>query len=60
MQCGLNMTDNGKAIPNVDASKVDTYCHDGDNICVNGDFILPQHLTYGENVAAAATFIVAH
>ena len=52
-------TDDGQAIPNVPASKVDTYCHAGDNICVNGDLILPAHLTYAENVAAAATFITS-
>lgn len=51
--------DNGKALPNVAASKVDTYCHAGDNICVNGDLILVPHLTYGENAAAAAAFVVS-
>ncbi|KAM3066047.1 hypothetical protein ACMFMG_010615 [Clarireedia jacksonii] len=51
--------DDGKAIPNVDASKVDVYCNADDNICVNGDLILPAHLIYGENAAAAAAFVVA-
>ena len=54
----LMKTDDGKALPNVAASKVDTYCHDGDNICVNGDLILLPHLTYAENAAAAAAFVV--
>lgn len=44
----------------MDASKVDTICHTGDNICEAGDIILPAHLTYGENAAAAAAFVVAH
>jgi hypothetical protein len=53
------LTDDGQAIPNVPASKVDTYCHDDDNICANGDLVLPAHLTYAENVQAAATFITS-
>lgn len=52
-------TDNGQALPNVASSKVDVYCHAGDNICVNGDLILPAHLTYGINAAAAAAFVVS-
>lgn len=51
--------DDNQAISNVDSSKVDTYCHSGDNICVNGDLILVPHLTYAENVAAAASFAIA-
>lgn len=51
--------DNGKAIPNVASSKILTYCHAGDNICVNGDLILPAHLTYGENVVTAAAFVAS-
>lgn len=50
-------TDDGDAIPNVDTSKVKTICHTGDNICENGDIILPAHLTYGENAAEAAAFV---
>jgi hypothetical protein len=41
---------------NVDSANVLTYCHTDDNICVNGDLILPAHLTYAENVVTAATF----
>jgi len=52
--------DDGQAIPNVAASKVDTYCNSGDNICVNGDLILPAHLTYGLDATAAAAFVAAH
>jgi hypothetical protein len=51
--------DNGTAIANIAASKVDTYCNTGDNICVDGDLILPAHLLYGEDATAAAAFVVA-
>lgn len=51
--------DNGKALPNVAANKVDTYCHAGDDICLNGDLVLVPHLTYAENAAAAAAFVVS-
>ena len=34
--------------------------HDEDDICLNGDLVLPAHLTYAENVAAAAAFITSH
>jgi cutinase len=52
--------DNGTAVANVPASKTDVYCHVGDDICLNGDLVLPAHLTYAENVAAAAAFITSH
>ncbi|KAL1983157.1 hypothetical protein VTN96DRAFT_407 [Rasamsonia emersonii] len=51
--------DDGQAIPNVDSSKVDTYCHEGDDICQDGLLILPAHLTYAEDVSSAAQFAVA-
>lgn len=51
--------DDGTPLPNVASSKVDVYCHTGDNICVNGDLILPAHLTYAINAAAAATFVTS-
>lgn len=41
----------------MDASKVKTYCHTGDLICVNSDLILPVHLTYGEDATSAAAFV---
>jgi hypothetical protein len=50
--------DKGKALPNVDASKVKTVCHGGDTICQNSIIILPAHLTYAVDVAAAAQFAV--
>ncbi|OGM45344.1 cutinase precursor [Aspergillus bombycis] len=49
----------GKAFPNVDASRVHTVCHAGDTICENSVIILPAHLTYAVDVAAAADFAVA-
>ena len=55
----LTSVDDGQALPNVASSKVDTYCHVGDDICLNGDLVLPPHLTYGENAAAAAAFVVS-
>ena len=53
------MIDNGTAVANVPASRTDIICHVDDDICVNGDFVLPQHLTYAENVAAAAAFVMS-
>lgn len=51
--------DKGKALPNVDASRVHTVCHAGDTICENSVIILPAHLTYAVDVASAADFAVA-
>ncbi|OJJ50761.1 hypothetical protein ASPZODRAFT_255140 [Penicilliopsis zonata CBS 506.65] len=51
--------DDGQALSNVASSKVDTFCHVDDDICDDGVLILPAHLTYAENVAAAAAFAVA-
>ncbi|KAL7791485.1 carbohydrate esterase family 5 protein [Trichoderma ceciliae] len=48
---------NGKAVANFDASKVLVVCHDGDNICQGGDFILLPHLTYAEDAVTAAAFV---
>ncbi len=51
--------DDGNPIPNVATSKIDVYCHAGDDICLNGDLILPPHLTYAEDAAAAAAFVTS-
>jgi len=51
--------DDGQALPNVPVSKVDVYCHVGDDICLNGDLVLPAHLTYAINAEAAAAFVVS-
>lgn len=52
------MTDNGTAVANVPASKTEVYCHVGDLVCKNEAIVLPPHITYGLDVAAAAAFIV--
>ncbi|KAJ7701434.1 cutA, cutinase A [Mycena rosella] len=51
--------DNGQAVQGVSSSKVDVICHVGDDICLGGDLVLPAHLTYGVDTAAAAAFIAA-
>lgn len=38
---------NGTAINGIDAAKVMTICHTGDDICSGGDAVTLQHLTYG-------------
>ncbi|KAK0109727.1 hypothetical protein ONS95_002406 [Cadophora gregata] len=50
---------NGTAIPNVEANKVMTICHQGDDICDDGLRVLQQHLTYGLDARNAATFVVS-
>ncbi|KAK8105595.1 Cutinase [Apiospora kogelbergensis] len=40
--------------------KVRIFCHLGDDICVDGDIILLQHLTYFMDVDEAATYILAN
>ncbi|EHK25919.1 carbohydrate esterase family 5 protein [Trichoderma virens Gv29-8] len=47
----------GRPVANYDASKVLVVCHDGDNICQGGDFILLPHLTYAEDADTAAAFV---
>ncbi|KAK7041747.1 hypothetical protein VNI00_009036 [Paramarasmius palmivorus] len=47
-------------VPNLDASKVRVFCHDGDDICKGGIlFMLPPHLTYGTNTPEAAQFVAS-
>ncbi|KAM4065369.1 cutinase domain-containing protein [Hirsutella rhossiliensis] len=49
-----------QAVANVDPSRVKVFCHQGDNICEEGgDLILPPHLTYAKDAAAAAAFVVS-
>lgn len=52
-------TDSSSTVANVDASRVLIICHDGDDICQFGDIITFEHLTYAENVTAAASFVVS-
>ncbi|OAQ97037.1 hypothetical protein LLEC1_05877 [Akanthomyces lecanii] len=49
----------GEAVSNIDAANVRIVCHDGDDICKQGIFIMPQHLTYANDAAASADFIAA-
>ncbi|GLI79125.1 hypothetical protein PoHVEF18_007451 [Penicillium ochrochloron] len=46
----------GQPLANVPSSRVFTSCHAGDDICNDGLFIGPAHLTYADNVTAAANF----
>ncbi|CAG8970663.1 hypothetical protein HYALB_00003417, partial [Hymenoscyphus albidus] len=43
-------------VTNVDASRTKIFCNIGDNICDNGDLVLPPHLIYGKDALAAALF----
>ena len=52
--------DNGKSLPNIDASKVDTFCATGDLICDDLPIVDPAHLEYSANASAAAAFVQAH
>lgn len=47
---------NGTAIQGVDASKVMTFCHAGDDICKGGDDVRLAHLNYSLNAGQAASF----
>jgi cutinase len=49
---------NGTAVQGIDAGRVLTVCHDGDNICQGGDVILPAHLNYSSDAPAAAMFVM--
>jgi cutinase len=55
----LITVDDGTGVTNVAASKTKIFCNAGDNICVNGDLILPAHLIYGEDATAAAAFAIS-
>lgn len=47
-------------VDNIDSSKVKVVCHEGDNICDNGDLILLPHLTYAADAADAAQFVLSN
>ncbi|KAF3766621.1 family 5 carbohydrate esterase [Cryphonectria parasitica EP155] len=51
--------DNGTAVTGISAADTDVYCHVGDDICLGGDLVLPQHLTYADDADAAAQFAAA-
>ena len=48
----------GQPLSNIDTGKVDTVCHAGDNICDGGYLVLAPHLTYAQDAASAAAFVV--
>ncbi|PVH77536.1 carbohydrate esterase family 5 protein [Cadophora sp. DSE1049] len=49
---------NGIAVGNIPASKVVTYCHEGDNICEGGILVFAPHHTYSVDAPAAAAFVI--
>jgi cutinase len=49
--------DNGQGVANAEPSKTLVICHEADDICLHGDLILLEHLTYAENAAQAASFV---
>ncbi|KAL7272338.1 hypothetical protein RUND412_004858 [Rhizina undulata] len=49
--------DDGKAFPGTLNDTVKTFCHEGDLICDGLPIVLVQHTTYGEDAAAAATWV---
>lgn len=51
--------DDGEAVTGVSAAQTKVICHAGDNICQHGDLILLPHLTYSQDAATAAQFVVA-
>ncbi|KAJ7912418.1 cutinase [Mycena leptocephala] len=51
--------ENGQPVQGISSSKVDVFCHVGDDICSGGDLVLPPHLTYVLDTPAAAAFIAS-
>jgi cutinase len=51
--------DNGQDVGTVSSSLVDNICHVDDVICT-GEGGVSAHLTYGQDAAAAAKFVVNH
>jgi hypothetical protein len=47
-----------KSVGNIPSSRVDIFCHKGDNICGEGKIIKPAHLTYSKDAKEAAAFVV--
>jgi cutinase len=46
-------------VQNIDASRVKIVCHKGDDICNAGPIVTLQHITYAEDAASAASFVVS-
>jgi cutinase len=47
---------NGTALNGVDANRVLTICHSGDDICKGGDDVGLAHLNYSSDAGTAAMF----
>ncbi|RDA84850.1 hypothetical protein CP532_2066 [Ophiocordyceps camponoti-leonardi (nom. inval.)] len=47
------------AVSSINPSRVLIVCHDDDNICKGGQLISMSHLTYSQQAAAAANFVVS-
>ncbi|KUI54243.1 Cutinase [Cytospora mali] len=52
--------DSTKSVDNAETSRVLIICHTDDYICQDGDIIDLEHLTYAENAATAASFVVSN
>ena len=52
--------DKGKPFPNIDPSKVDTYCFAADLICDDLPVVDTYHLSYGVDAVPAAEFVAGH
>jgi cutinase len=49
--------DLGDAVGTISPSRVNTICHDGDNICDGGIIVTSAHTNYQQDVNTAADFI---
>ncbi|KAL5114077.1 hypothetical protein ACEQ8H_008054 [Pleosporales sp. CAS-2024a] len=49
----------GQSFGSIQASKIDTICHDGDDICLGQATVTSQHLNYQKDAPAAAAFVAA-
>ena len=52
--------DNGDLVGKVAAADTKIVCHTGDLICAGQAVVLAPHLTYGQDGAAAAQFVVSN
>ena len=50
--------DRGQAVGTIPSSEVDSICHNQDIICT-GSGSFTTHLTYGQDAASAASFVVS-
>lgn len=52
-------TDSSQSVENTDSNKTLVICHQGDDICQFGDYVLLDHLTYAQDADKAADFVVS-